>query len=119
MVKLCKPLFCFLLLIFWAAATAQAEEDYRPRVAVLPVVNETGENNYTPLCDTVSETIELILRLLGTYNVAGEEVWLGAEPDSQEGFTEFAAEFGLDEIIFGTTNVRNRLILEWIENLSA
>ena len=102
MVKLCKPLFCFLLLIFWAAAAAQAAEDYRPRVAVLPVVNETGENNYTPLCDTVSETIELILRLLGTYNVAGEEVWLGAEPDSQEGFTKFAAEFGLDEIIFGT-----------------
>lgn len=100
-------LFLLYVLIFLVPLPGytQGLEDYRTRIAVVPLVNATGDTAYDGVCGTVSETVSLVLSLLGMYSVLGEAEafplhgWTG-EPDGN--LLTAAADLRVDNILFGS-----------------
>ncbi len=99
----------FLCLILPAAALS-AQEDYRSRIAIVPMENGTGMEQYNPLCITITETVSLVLEFLKDYRVLDEQdADLGRleEADGLDELTSAAEQEGVDEIIFGKATVQD------------
>lgn len=100
---LVRKLFTLALLIA-VGTSAPGVEGLRPRVAVLPVQNLTGEPAYDALMQTMGETIALVLRLLGEYEVVDYDTpdtdILIREYDAAS-LAELAEDEGVEDVIFG------------------
>ena len=98
----------FFLLLFLTSLSSQ--EDYRSRIAIIPMENGTGMDQYNPLCNTITETVSLVLEFLKDYRVLDEE---DADLSRLENLTDpdelgkVAGEEGIDEVIFGRALVED------------
>ena len=45
------------------------EEAFKTRVAIIPMENMVKDEQYSVICGTVTDTVELTLKLIGEYNV--------------------------------------------------
>ena len=80
--------------------------DYRSRIAVIPLSNGTGRDQYNPLCSTITETVSLVLQFLKDYKLVDEEdVDLSrleeAGGDDLDSLRILAEGEGVNEIVFG------------------
>jgi len=94
----------FLLL---AAVSASAVDDYRTRIAVLPMKNATQEARYDSVCQTVTETVALVFRLMGKYLVVESDEdpgLLQVDATSMETLGAFAEASRYDEVLVGLTS---------------
>ncbi len=79
-------------------------DDYRTRIAVLPMSNETGDAQYDAVCSTVTDTVALVLRFLDDYLVSTSdddpdlERYNAADVDAVKTISE---ESVYDEILYG------------------
>ncbi len=99
-----KILLTILMLSFVFPLAAQT--DYRSRIAVIPLSNGTGRDQYNPLCSTITETVSLVLQFLKDYKlVDAEDADIGrleeAGMDDLESLKILAEEEGVNEIVFG------------------
>ncbi|HCM28761.1 MAG TPA: hypothetical protein DIC34_19880 [Treponema sp.] len=99
------------VLFLLAAAAAHALDDYRPRIAVVPMRNLTGDPAYDSLCRAVDDTVALVLRLLGPYSVvdvydepvlAANGVGRSSADVDLTALEDLAAALKLDEIVLGS-----------------
>lgn len=104
-----KPLFLVSVLFLAAAGMAGGLEDYKTRIAVVPMVNNTGDTQYDALCTTVTDTVGLVLQFLKDYLVFTEDEIpeiAQLEQTGPETLNTLGREEGLDEIIFGSAELR-------------
>ncbi|TVR67508.1 MAG: hypothetical protein EA427_13510 [Spirochaetaceae bacterium] len=96
------PLVVVLVLLTGPVA-AQVRVD-RPRVLVLPVENLTERTENDVVARTVTDTMTLTLRLLGTYDLVTPGVRSSADAigRSSDQLDRLAAETGADNLIFGS-----------------
>ena len=103
-----KIVVLFSLLLLLTALSAPAQEDSRYRIAIIPMENGTGLEQYNPLCSTISDTISLVMEFLKDYRVLDEKDF---DPDGLAAQNELsrlrslAREEGIDGIIFGRMQV--------------
>lgn len=114
-----------LILILMANLPGVAQEaegggDFRPRIAIIPVRNDSGEPAYDAVARTVSDSVGLVLRLLGDYAVT--EVY--DEPDLATVDIEDAQQIAAladgapyEEVIFGNLIRNDQRQLEFRLNL--
>jgi len=89
-----------LLILPSVFLTAQIAID-RPRVGVLPVQNASGSIQYDGAATTIRSTIDLVLRLIGTYDVVDippSDVPAGYQLEQIE---KLCTDLGIDNLIFG------------------
>ena len=96
------------LVVFFAftcASTLVALDDYRVRISVIPVQNATGNDSFNSVCQTATDTVDLVLRLLGAYTVIDSASLTGVDLtdlEELEALATVAEKYRLDEIVFGT-----------------
>ncbi len=87
--------FFFLLL----QSVYPQEEAFKTRVAIIPMENMVKDEQYSVICDTVTDTVELTLKLIGEYNVTRAD---GVKPYEDPGSVKrYADRNKIDNIIFG------------------
>ena len=75
------------------------EEAFKTRVAIIPMENMVKDEQYSVICGTVTDTVELTLKLIGEYNVTRVD---GVKPYEDPGSVKRYAERNkIDSIIFG------------------
>ena len=75
------------------------EEAFKTRVAIIPMENMVKDEQYSVICGTVTDTVELTLKLIGEYNVTRVD---GVKPYEDPGSVKRYAERNkIDNIIFG------------------
>ncbi len=75
------------------------EESFKTRVAIIPMENMVKDEQYSVICGTVTDTVELTLKLIGEYNVTRVD---GVKPYEDPGSVKRYAERNkIDSIIFG------------------
>lgn len=94
---------------------SQTEGDFRTRVAVVPMANLTGEDAYDSIATTVTDTVGLVLRLLGSYAVTEVyDVPELAEIDvsQRESLQAIAEAQRFEEVVYGevTRDEQRRLV---------
>jgi hypothetical protein len=95
-------LFFFILLV--SLCPLFSIEDYRTRVAVLPMENRTGIEEYDSLCITMMEILTLVLEFQKDYRVVYPEeyqYYLASEDIDTEGLNSFTTENKVDNVIYG------------------
>ena len=103
MKQISKKLFSGLLFCF-CAAMLYPQENSPLRLVVVPLRNETGNIRFDPVCRSVSDTVDLTIRLSGRYSVNDQET---AKLLSLTEFLDtgalatFANQQSVDEIIYG------------------
>jgi DNA-binding beta-propeller fold protein YncE len=96
-----------LLCSLWAllaGTTAFGIEDFRTRIAVLPMRNATQEARFDSICQTVTETVALVFRLMGKYLVVESDEdpgLLQVDTSSAETLAAFAEASRYDEVLVG------------------
>lgn len=107
-------------LLIPAGIAAQSESDFRTRVAIIPMANQTGEDAYDSVATTVSDTVGLVLRLLGSYAVTEaydlpelDQVDF-SDPDNLHALAE---EHRFEEVVFGDVTRNERRELEFTLSL--
>ncbi|TVR51164.1 MAG: hypothetical protein EA426_20200 [Spirochaetaceae bacterium] len=102
-----KGLFVAIVIAIGVSTATYGVEDLRPRVAILPVRNETGEPAYDAIMRTMGDTISLVLRLLGEYQVVeygvGRAEALVPRYDV-ESLVPFAEGERVEDVVFGTAD---------------
>ena len=105
---------CFLLIpmlfLFLTPYTA-AEDAPATHIAVVPMENNTGDRQYDAVCETVTDTVALILRFLKGYNVFTEDENpdLRRLPDTgPETLRQIGEDQRYDQIIIGSTELRDQ-----------
>ncbi len=81
-----------------------AQEDYRSRIAIVPMENGTGMDQYNPLCNTITETVSLVLEFLKDYRVLDDQdanLGLLGNTNSLVEMREAAVSEKIDEVIYG------------------
>ncbi|MEW5814126.1 MAG: NHL repeat-containing protein [Spirochaetota bacterium] len=107
MVKRIIFLFLFLLLVM---QTLTAIEDYRTRIAVVPMKNKTGDPYYDVVGMTVTDTITLVLRALEKHMVIDQEdnqVLNNIELDDVKKIGEFCDDNKYDQIVYGSAALKD------------
>jgi hypothetical protein len=102
-----KRLAWALILFLVALAPLFAVEDYRTRIAVLPMENRTQEARYDSICRTVTETVALVFRLMGKYLVVESDEdpgLLSVDTSSDAALTAFAEASKYDEVLLGNAS---------------
>jgi len=75
------------------------EDTFKTRVAIIPMENMVKDEQYSVICGTVTDTVELTLKLIGEYNVTRVD---GVKPYEDPGSVKRYAERNkIDSIIFG------------------
>lgn len=75
------------------------EDAFKTRVAIIPMENMVKDEQYSVICGTVTDTVELTLKLIGEYNVTRVD---GVKPYEDPGSVKRYAERNkIDSIIFG------------------
>lgn len=88
-----------LIFILFPMAPFAEDKVPKPRVSVIPFVYSTEYPEYQIICETVVDTIELTLKLMGRYDVVPPEA---INPYEDEGaVADFAVDKKLDNIIYG------------------
>lgn len=104
-----KPFLLITFLISFTAAAGFGLEDYKTRIAIIPMENNTGDSQYDALCETITDTVGLVLQFLKDYRLFTEdevpEIAQLRDVDENT-LREFGMEEGFDEIIFGTARLR-------------
>jgi TolB-like protein len=95
-----------LLSFVTGSLVAQVAVD-RPRVLVLPVENRTGRTQNDAVARTVTETMTLTLRLLGSYELMSvgrytSDDALGRPPEE---LGRLASDTGADNLVFGAVTI--------------
>lgn len=106
---MCRRMFSSLvtgiatvLLVAMPAVVYAQSNDQRPRVLVVPLVNETGQSENDALADTTTDTIQLTIRLLDRYQVLSwDGSAAGPERASPSAAAEIAQRQGADSVLFG------------------
>jgi len=102
-----RRFFLFIVLVAAASSTLLwAQDDFRSRIAIVPMENGTSMEQYNPLCSTITDTVSLVLEFLKDYRVLDDQdVNLGRlekiDVNDPEKIRKVAQEEGIDEIIFG------------------
>ena len=107
--KTLSILFLFLIIL---ANGLISQEDYRSRIAIVPMKNGTGMDQYNPLCITITETVSLVLEFLKDYRVLDEQdadLNKLEKAEGLEGLSSAAQEEGVDEIIYGEATVEDNI----------
>lgn len=98
-----------LLLLIGGSPAAQVAVD-RSRVLVLPVENRTGRAQNDGVARTVTETMTLTLRLLGSYELMPVGTYTSGDAlgRSTAELGSLAADTGADNLVFGSVNIDTR-----------
>ncbi|HUX19876.1 MAG TPA: hypothetical protein VMW69_01465, partial [Spirochaetia bacterium] len=98
----------FVVLLLITVGTLFSVEDYRTRIAVVPMRNNTGDPQYNAVCSTVTDTVALVLRFLQNYLVIDQE----DNPDlalldisTQQAIGDFCDANKYDEILYGSADL--------------
>ncbi|MDC7232444.1 MAG: hypothetical protein PQJ58_04385 [Spirochaetales bacterium] len=97
----------FLSLFLISVSPLSAQVDFRSKIVIVPMENQTGSDQYNPLCNTITDTVSLVLEFLKDYRVLEEDEFNLArlqriDPSDRESIKEAALEEDIDEIIYGT-----------------
>jgi len=106
MVMVKKFYLSILLMTLVSSISVWAQEDFRSRIAIVPMENGTGLEQYNPLCSTITDTVSLVLEFLKDYRVLDDQdINLGRleklDVEDTEGIRKVAEDEGIDEIIYG------------------
>jgi hypothetical protein len=95
-------LFFFGIVLFLCGVTVHSQqESLIPRVAIVPMVNETKDDQYDFLCITIDDTVKLALDLAKKFMVMKA---VRFDPYKKAGRVKsYAEENRLDNIVFGKT----------------
>ncbi|MGA2977025.1 MAG: NHL repeat-containing protein [Spirochaetia bacterium] len=99
-----KTVLLCVLWAFLAGTSASALDDFRTRIAVLPMQNATQEARYNSICQTVTETVALVFRLMGKYNVVESDEdpgLLNVDTSTTDTLAAFAEASKYDEVLVG------------------
>lgn len=104
----CVGVAALLLLIVVFAPVAQTPDD-AVRVHIVPVINRTGEAQFDTVASTVTDTVSLTLRLLGSYRISRSEptdataqaILSSAGDERLAALADLAAELPAENIVFG------------------
>ncbi len=108
----CKTLSLYFLFLVVLVSGLVSQEDYRSRIAIVPMKNATGMDQYNPLCITITETVSLVLEFLRDYRVLDEQdadLNKLEKAEGLEGLSAAAKEEGVDEIIYGEATVEDNI----------
>jgi hypothetical protein len=97
-----KPVRVAFLLILALCALPGFSDDGspKPRIAVVRLSNDTGTPSYDAVCGAVTETVDLTLRLLGSFDVRRVDSLNGPNATAA-GIGAWAAKNGADSVVFG------------------
>ena len=98
-----KSLFLFFILLL-SLSPLFSIEDYRTRVAILPMENRTGMAEYDSLCVTMMEILTLVLEFQKEYRVVYPEEYqsfLTSKDIDSEGLINFTTDNNVDNVIYG------------------
>jgi TolB-like protein len=104
MARVPRSLFLVILVAIASSLGAQVAVD-RPRVVVLPVENASGNPQYDAAALTVRDTIVLVLRLIGTYELVDAAPDDVPETYGAGSIAAFAEAQGVDNVIYGEITV--------------
>jgi hypothetical protein len=104
------------LIALVSAMPGGCAEDFRNRIGIVPMANQTDQVALDLVCRTATDTISLVLRLIGTYAVKEEdEIPELASVDQHDtaAVSAMAESRKLDEVLFGEAarDGQGRLVL--------
>jgi len=89
----------FLISLFETQFIWSQEEEQKPRVAIIIMKNTEGDERLDPICSTVTDTVELSLRLMGQYRLVRAD-YLDPQ-EKMDAAKIFFNDFNIDNAIFG------------------
>lgn len=104
-----KRSFFFVILLLAVVGSLFPVEDYRTRIAVAPMRNNTGDPQYNAVCNTVTDTVSLVIRFLQNYLVIDQEdnpQLASLDIGNQEAIGGFCDANKYDEILYGSADLR-------------
>lgn len=100
-----------IFFLFTGILVFGAEQDEAVSISITSIKNESGNEQLDLLCDTVTDTVEFNLRLIGNYEVKKNDF---VDPVTDfEAAKKFYRSYGFDNAIFGkmsTTNEGNYVL---------
>ncbi len=94
-----KITLALLFLLFHTAQLFPEQDKLKTRVAVIPMINAQGDARFDIICETVTDTVELTLKLIGKYRVV-REPGIDYYRDKKKA-KEYAVKNRIDNLIFG------------------
>ncbi len=104
-----KRSFFFVILLVAVVGSLFPVEDYRTRIAVAPMRNNTGDPQYNAVCSTVTDTVSLVIRFLQNYLVIDQEdnpQLASLDIGSEQAIGGFCDANKYDEILYGSADLR-------------
>ncbi len=102
------------------AQESEAEGDFRPRIAIVPMRNDSGEPAYDAVARTVSDSVGLVLRLLGDFAVTevyDEPALASVDIEDQQQIALLVESAPFEEVIYGNLIRNDQRQLEFRLNL--